>query len=40
MERMDAAQGRRGTYHCGGLFTFWDVEHAMRSGFDLVARFF
>lgn len=40
MERMDALQGRRSTYHAGGLFTFWDVEGAFRSGFDLVDRFF
>jgi len=58
-ERMEAMQGRRGTYHAGGLFTFWvraalalaafpsthwsssqDVEHAFRSGFDLVNRKF
>ena len=40
MARADALQGRRNTYHCGGLFTFWDVEGAFRSGFDLVDRFF
>ena len=40
MERADAMQGRRSTYHAGGLFTFWDVEGAFRSGFDLVDRFF
>jgi hypothetical protein len=39
-ERLEAMQGRRGTYHCGGLTTFWDVEHAMRSGQELVARYF
>jgi hypothetical protein len=33
-------QGRRGTYHAGGITTFWDVEQAMRSGQDLVARYF
>jgi hypothetical protein len=38
--RAEAMQGRRGTYHAGGLFTFWDVEHAMRSGLDIVQRFF
>ena len=40
MERADRLQGRRSTYHAGGLFTFWDVEGAFRSGFDLVDRFF
>ena len=40
MARADALQGRRNTYHCGGLFTFWDVQGAFRSGFDLVDRFF
>jgi hypothetical protein len=38
--RAEAMQGRRATYHAGGLFTFWDVEHAMRSGLGLVQRFF
>jgi hypothetical protein len=40
MARADALQGRRGTYQTGGLFTFWDVEGAFRSGFDLVDRYF
>ena len=40
MARADALQGRRNTFHCGGLFTFWDVQGAFRSGFDLVDRFF
>lgn len=39
-DRVDAIQGRRRTFHAGGLFTFWDVEQAMRSGIDLVERFF
>ncbi len=38
--RADAMQGRRGTLHAGGLFTFWDIEQAMRSGQELVERFF
>jgi hypothetical protein len=40
MARADALQGRRNTFHCGGLFTFWDVQGAFRSGLDLVDRFF
>jgi hypothetical protein len=39
-EKLEAMQGRRGTYHAGGITTFWDVEQAMRSGQDLVARYF
>jgi hypothetical protein len=39
-QRLDAMQGRRRTYHAGGLVTFWDVEHAMRSGLDAAQRFF
>lgn len=37
--RMEAIQGRRGTYHAGGLLTFWDVEQAMRCGRDIVLRY-
>ncbi len=39
-EKLEAMQGRRGTYHAGGITTFWDVEQAMRSGQELVARYF
>jgi hypothetical protein len=39
-DKLEAMQGRRGTYHAGGITTFWDVEQAMRSGQELVARFF
>ena len=39
-ETLDGLQGRRQTYHAGGMITFWDVEHALRSGLDAVARFF
>jgi hypothetical protein len=39
-DKLEAMQGRRGTYHAGGITTFWDVEQSMRSGQDLVARFF
>ena len=39
-ETLDGLQGRRQTYHAGGMLTFWDVEHALRSGLDAVARFF
>ena len=38
-ETLDRMQGRRQTYHAGGLLTFWDVEHALRSGLDAVSRF-
>lgn len=36
---LEALQGRRGTYHAGGLLTFWDVEQALRSGRDVVERY-
>jgi len=38
--RAAALQGRRSTFFCGGLFSFWDVEEALGSGQDLVALYF
>jgi len=38
-QQFDSIQGRRKTYHTGGLTTFWDVEHSLRSGLDAAARF-
>jgi hypothetical protein len=38
--QLNALQGRRRTYHAGGLLTCWSVESAMRSGRDVAATFF
>lgn len=38
--KLDSMQGYRQTWHAGGLFTFWDVEGALRSGYNIVERFF
>ena len=38
--RMEAMQGRRSTYHAGGGLSFWNVEHSMRSGRDVVNKYF
>jgi hypothetical protein len=39
-EQLEGMQGRRGTYHAGGLLTFWTVEAALLSGQELVERYF
>ena len=40
MQTLSEMQGRRQTWHAGGLLTFWDVEMALRSGYDVVANYF
>lgn len=39
-KRLNQMQGRRQTWHAGGLLTFWDVEMALKSGMDVIANYF
>ncbi len=39
-EQLEGIQGRRRTYHAGGLLTMWTAKEALRSGQELVERHF
>ena len=39
-DRLDALQGRRGTYYAGEILSFGDMEDTCASSRDIVGRFF